>query len=116
VAVPGWRDAREARLATVAEAVGLPRAGKAGRPNSEQRRRFAARMASHLSHRLAVASGIRLAVRGRPGPEPNEVVVAFPWRRRGAAEDLGREVAELMAALLATRRLQRRLVEDAESS
>ena len=113
LAVPGWLDASEARLATVAEAVELPRAGKAGRPNSEQRRRFAARMASHLSHRLAVASGIRLAVRGRPGPEPNEVVVAFPWRRRGAAEALGREVAELMAALLATRRSPRRLVEEA---
>ena len=113
LAVPGWLDASEARLAAVAAAVELPRAGKAGRPNSEQRRRFAARMASHLSHRLAVASGIRLAVRGRPGPEPNEVVVAFPWRRRGAAEALGREVAELMAALLATRRSPRRLVEEA---
>jgi cyanophycin synthetase len=113
LAVPGWLHASEARLAAVAEAVELPRAGKAGRPNSEQRRRFTARIASHLSHRLAVASGIRLAVRGRPGPEPDEVVVAFPWRRRGAAEALGREIAGLMAALLATRRPPRRLVEEA---
>jgi cyanophycin synthetase len=113
LAVPGWLDASEARLAAVAEAVELPGAGKAGRPNSEQRRRFAARLASHLIHRLAEASGIRLAVRGRPGSEPGEVVVAFPWRRRGSAEALGREAAEVLSALLTTRRSPRRLVGEA---
>ena len=113
LAVPGWLDASEARLAAIAEAIELPGAGKAGRPNSEQRRRFTARCASHLTHRLAQASGIRLAVRGRPGSEPGEVVVAFPWRRRGSAEALGREVAGVLSALLATRRSPRRLVEEA---
>jgi cyanophycin synthetase len=113
LAVPGWLGASEARLAAIAEAMVLPGAGKAGRPNSEQRRRFAARCASHVTHRLAQASGIRLAVRGRPGSEPGEVVVAFPWRRRGSAEALGREVAGVLSALLATRRSPRRLVEEA---
>ena len=113
LAVPGWLGASEARLAAIAEAMELPGAGKAGRPNSEQRRRFAARCASHVTHRLAQASGIRLAVRGRPGSEPGEVVVAFPWRRRGSAEALGREVAEVLSALLATRRSPRRLVAEA---
>ncbi len=113
LAVPGWLESSEARLATVAEAVELPRTAKPGRPNSEERRRFAARLASHLTRRLAEASGIRLAVRGRPGPEQGEVVVAFPWRRRGSAEALGREVAEVMSGLLTTRRSLRRLVEEA---
>ncbi|HEX3200487.1 MAG TPA: Mur ligase family protein, partial [Actinomycetes bacterium] len=40
-----------------------------------------------------------LAVRGRPGPEATQVVVAYPWRRRHAAEALGRAVAELAATL-----------------
>src|SRR4030095_2036840 len=75
LAVPGWLDASEGRLAAIAEAMELPRAGKAGRPNSEQRRRFAARCASDLTHRLAQASGIRLAVRGRPGTQPGAVGV-----------------------------------------
>jgi len=113
LAVSGWLGASEARLTAVAEAVELPRAGKAGKPNSEHRRRFAARIASHVTRRLAEASGIRLAVRGRPGPEPGEVVVAFPWRRRGSAEALGREVAEVMSALLTTRRSPQRLIEKA---
>jgi len=113
LAVPGWLEASEARLATIAEAVDLPRTGKPGRPSSEQRRRFAARLASHLTRRLAEASGIRLAVRGRPGPESGDVVVAFPWRRRGSAEALGREVAEVMSTLLTTRRSPRRLIQEA---
>jgi len=70
LAVPGWLGASEARLAAVAEAVELPRAGKPGRPNSEHRRRFAARIASHVTRRMAEASGIRLAVGGGGGPPP----------------------------------------------
>ncbi len=66
-----------------------------------------------MTRRLAEASGIRLAVRGRPGPEAGEVVVAFPWRRRGSAEALGREVAEVMSALLTTRRSPQRLIAEA---
>jgi cyanophycin synthetase len=97
--VPGWLRLPEPRAAAVAERLGL--AGRAtGAPGSEQRRRVGARVAAHLTRRTATAAGTRLAVRGRPGPEAGEIVVAFPWRRRNAAEALAREVAELMGAVL----------------
>ncbi|HEV8652678.1 MAG TPA: Mur ligase family protein [Actinomycetes bacterium] len=76
------------------------RPGPAGRPGSEQRRRFVARLGAHLVRRTATAAGVgRLAVRGRPGPEPTQVVLAWPWRRRNAAEALGEEVAALLEGL-----------------
>jgi cyanophycin synthetase len=57
------------------------------------------RLLAHLVRRTAAAAGVRaLAVRSRPGPEPTQVVVAYPWRRQHAAEALGRAVAELAAA------------------
>jgi len=74
--------------------------GPAGRPGSEQRRRFVARLGAHLVRQTAAAAGVgRLAVRGRPGPEPAQVVLAWPWRRRTAAEALGEEVAVLVQGL-----------------
>jgi cyanophycin synthetase len=75
------------------------RAGPAGAPGSEQRRRFVTRLLARLTRRVAAAAGVRaLAVRSRPGPEPAQVVVAYPWRRLHAAEALGRAVAELTTA------------------
>src|SRR6266508_1751713 len=74
--------------------------GPAGRPGSEQRRRFVARLGAHLVRQTAAAAGVgRLAVRGRPGPAPAQVVLAWPWRRRTAAEALGEEVAVLVQGL-----------------
>jgi cyanophycin synthetase len=85
----------EARAAAVAGEAGLT-AGSPGPPGGEQRRRFATRLLAHLVRRTAAAAGVRaLAVRARPGPEPTQVVVAYPWRRQHAAEALGRAVAEL---------------------
>src|SRR5215212_3625726 len=40
-----------------------------------------------------------LAVRSRPGPEPTQLVAAYPWRRQHAAKALGRAVAELAASM-----------------
>src|SRR5215213_1893230 len=78
--------------------VGLT-AGSPGPPGGEQRRRFATRLLAHLVRRTAAAAGVRaLAVRGRPGPESAQVVVAYPWRRQHAAEALGRAVATLAAS------------------
>jgi cyanophycin synthetase len=57
---------------------------------------------------------VRLAVRSRPGPERDQVVVAFPWRRRGAAEALGREVAPLLHEVGGRRSVDRLLAEAAE--
>lgn len=111
LAVPGWLALPEERFERLALRVGVP--GRPGRPGSEQRRRAVARLASHETRRLAEASRVRLAVRARPGSEPDRIVVAFPWRHRGAAEGLAREVATLLGALLDARRSPSRLVAEA---
>ncbi len=101
LAVPGWMRASDARMRSVAEALGLSGADKPGRAGTEHRRRMAMRVASAFTRRTALASGShRLAVRARPGPEPDEIVVAFPWRRRGAARALAEETTRAMTAML----------------
>jgi cyanophycin synthetase len=96
--VPGLLSLPEERAAAVAVEIGLV-AGAAGSPGSEQRRRFVTRLLAHLARRTAAAAGVRaLAVRSRPGPEPAQVVVAYPWRREHAAEALARAVAGLAAS------------------
>ena len=94
LAVPGWLGASDDRILTIAGRLGVPGGAKTGPPESEQRRRVVARLAAFLTRRIAVAGGARrLAVRARPGPERDQIVVAFPWRRRAAAEALANEVA-----------------------
>jgi cyanophycin synthetase len=96
--VPGLLSLPEERVAAVAGEVGLM-AGTPGPPGGEQRRRFATRLLAYLVRRTAAAAGVRaLAVRCRPGPEPTQLVAAYPWRRQHAAEALGRAVAELVAS------------------
>jgi cyanophycin synthetase len=111
LAVPAWLEMTEDRFARALDRVGAN--GRSGRPGSEQRRRAVGRMASIITRRLAAASGVRLAVRARPGPEPEQIVVAFPWRHRAAAEALGREVARTLGALLDLRRSPDKLIEEA---
>jgi cyanophycin synthetase len=112
IAVGGWLDVPEERMETALERVGAT--GRPGRPGSDQRRRTISRMAARVTWRLATASRVRLAVRSRPGPEHDQVVVAFPWRRRGAAEALGREVAPLLHEVGGRRSVDRLLAEAAE--
>jgi cyanophycin synthetase len=109
--VGGWLAVPEERLERALERAGTT--GRPGAPSSVQRRRTIARLASALTRRLARASGVRLAVRARPGAEPDQVVVAFPWRRRGAAEALGREAARLLDEFGGRRSLDRLLTEAA---
>ena len=111
IAVGGWLEVPEERLASALERAGAT--GRPGRPGSDQRRRTVARLAARLTWRLATASRVRLAVRSRPGPEPDQVVVAFPWRRRGAAEALGLEVAPLLHEVGGRRSVDRLLAEAA---
>src|SRR5262245_49962325 len=92
--VEGWLALPEDRVESALSRAGVR--GRAGAPGSDQRRRTIARLAAGLTGRLAAASGVRLAVRGRPGPSADQVVVAYPWRRRAAAEALGRVVALLV--------------------
>ena len=95
VQIPGWMRASEA---TVTRSLArLEIAAKPGAPNTEHRRKAVARIAASLTRRLAAGAGVeRLAVRARPGDEPDRIVVAFPWRRRGSAEALGRAVTLLL--------------------
>src|SRR4029453_5750474 len=111
IAVGGWLDVPEERLASALRRAGAN--GRPGRPGSDQRRRTVARLAARLTWRLATTSRVRLAVRSRPGPEPDQVVVAFPWRRRGAAEALGLEVAPLLHEVGGRRSVARLLAEAA---
>ena len=63
---------------------------RAGAPGSEVRARVVARLLVGVTRRLASTAGVdRLAVRARSGPEPGQLTVAFPWRRRGLARALG---------------------------
>lgn len=113
VAVPGWLEASEARAAELGKRMKVPGTIGPGEPGSEQRRRFVARVAVHVIRALARASKTGLAVRGRPGHEVDEVVVAFPWRRRDAAVALGEEGVALLRRLLSSKRPSRQLFEEA---
>jgi cyanophycin synthetase len=100
IEVPGWLRLSEARAEEAARAAGVTGVTP-GAPGSARRLRLTARVAVHLARRIAREAGTgRLAVRGRPGPEPPQLVVAFPWRRRGAAEALARAVATATGAVL----------------
>ena len=97
--VGGWTRASAARVARVASALGLAGADRPGEPGTQERQRTVGRVAARLTRRLATEAGVtRLAIRARPGEGPDRIVVAFPWRRRGAAEALGRAAALAMAA------------------
>jgi cyanophycin synthetase len=122
LAVAEWLEVDESRVGTIAARAGLPGAEagdgssprlRPGAPGSEQRRRFVARLAAHLTRSLAEAGGTNLAVRARPGPEAGQIVVAFPWRRRNAAEALGREVVGLLGSAMNARRSFDRMIAEA---
>ena len=111
LAVPGWLGPPEDAFDRAASAIGTT--AEAGRPGSEQRRRSTARVAAAATRRLAASTGVRLAVRARPGAERDQIVLAYPWRRRKAAEALGREVAALLGTVLDARRSPDRLFSSA---
>ncbi|HEY1330400.1 MAG TPA: Mur ligase family protein [Actinomycetota bacterium] len=116
---PGWFLTDERRALALAERVELPGATdppgriRPGPPGSGQRPRFVARAAAHLTRRLASATGRGLAVRARPGTEPCQVIVAYPWLRRSAAEAFGNQVVAIMDAAATSRRSVPRAIEDA---
>ena len=97
----GLQNADEERLRGFGHAVG-GRVGRPWAPHTELRQRFVGSVVLRLVRRIAHASGTtRLAVRSRPGPTPDTLVVAYPWRRRGTAEALGTEVAGIIDLFLA---------------
>jgi cyanophycin synthetase len=107
-----WLALPEPRFAKVLEHIGS--SARPGKPDSDQRRRAVARLAANLARRLASATDVRLAVRSRAGPEPDQVVVAYPWRRRGIAESAGIELVGLLATLDARRSVDRLVAAAAE--
>jgi cyanophycin synthetase len=107
LALPRLLDMPEERLAARAEEGGVRSSGPAlrpGPPGSDRRLRFLARVAAHLTRVAADATGTHLAVRARPGPPPDRIVVAFPWRNRTAAETFAKELARLLIEVVPSRR------------
>ncbi len=74
----------------VAGALGLGNATRPGEVGSVFRQRFAMRLLTQITRRIARAGGVnRLAVRCRTGTTLTELVVAYPWRNHARAEALG---------------------------
>src|SRR5256884_9603594 len=84
-AVP-WLALAEERAQRLTRRTGFRPVAAPGTPNSDQRRRYAARFAVHVARLLANATATRLALPGLPGPQAEEIVIAFVWRRQRAAE------------------------------
>jgi cyanophycin synthetase len=82
-----------------ARRIGL-RNARPGAPDSGFRQRFALRAVGRLVRAIAQESGAtRLAVRVRPTADQLRIVVAFPWRHRTRAEEMGRAIAEVLDAV-----------------
>jgi cyanophycin synthetase len=71
-----------------------------GEPDTGFRQRFAVRAVTRLVRAIAHESGTsRLAVRVRTTSDPRQIVVAYPWRHRSRAEEMGRAVAAVLDAV-----------------
>src|SRR5690348_10390810 len=98
--LPGYLAAGEQVLVDLAKRVGM-RHARPGAPGTEQRQRSVMRLVERAVRRVAAASGTtRLGVRTRPGGVPEQVVVAFVWRRREPARALGRGLEPVLQAWL----------------
>jgi cyanophycin synthetase len=85
--------------ARFARRIGL-RNARPGAPETGFRQRFAARAVARLVRAIAAESGTdRLAVRVRPTSDQHRIVVAFPWRHRERAQEMGRAVADVLDAV-----------------
>jgi cyanophycin synthetase len=94
--VAPWLALPDERAQRLTRRAGFTPVATAGAPSSDQRRRYVARFAVHVARLLADATETHLAIRGRPGPDAEQIVVAFVWRRLGAAEAFARELAPLL--------------------
>ncbi|MEA2520400.1 MAG: cyanophycin synthetase [Actinomycetota bacterium] len=108
LAVPGWTRAADTTVLRAAAGLGFSPVTP-GRPGTDARLRTVARIAKQFTRSIAHAAGTRqLAVRARSDTTPDQIVIVFPWRRRGAAEALATAVAA--ALVLALRRAPGRVV------
>jgi cyanophycin synthetase len=104
LSVAPWLALPEDRAQRLTERAGFSPVALAGAPNSDQRRRYLARFAVHVARLLADATATHLAIRGRPGPGAEQIVIAFVWRRQRAAEAFAGELAPLLELCLDGRR------------
>ncbi len=99
VDITGLASAPTSTAERLARRIGLS-AAQPGEPDTGFRQRFALRAVARLVRAIARESGtVRLAVRVRPTSDPHVVVVAYPWRHRDRAEEMGRAVAAVLDAL-----------------
>jgi cyanophycin synthetase len=97
--ISGLASASTPTAERLARRIGLTGA-RPGQPDTGFRQRFALRAVARLVREIAHESGtLRLAVRVRPTTDPHVVVVAYPWRHRTRAEEMGRAVADVLDAL-----------------
>ncbi len=97
--IGGLSSVSEETAARLAVRIGL-RNARPGAPGSGFRQWFALRAMGRLVRAVAQESGtLRLAVRIRATSDPHRVVVAFPWRHRTRAEEMGRAVADVLDAV-----------------
>ncbi len=95
--IAGLSAAADDVVADWARSCGLTRL-RSGLAGSSQRQRFAVRLLARLVRLVAASSGTtRLGLRVRPGNDPLEVVVAYPWRRHDRAVEVGRQVERVLA-------------------
>ncbi|WP_432478471.1 Mur ligase family protein [Nocardioides sp. GXQ0305] len=100
--ISGLSEVPTATAEGLAHRIGLATA-RPGEPGSGFRQRFALRAVARLFRAVAAEGGTtRLAVRVRPTADPHRIVVAYPWRHRQRAQEMGRAVAELLDALPST--------------
>jgi cyanophycin synthetase len=108
--VAPWLALPAERAQLLVKRAGFTPVATPGAPNSDQRRRFIARFAVHLTRLLADATGTQLAIRGRAGPGLEQIVIAFVWRRQRAAEAFARELGPLLEVSLDGRRSVERAI------
>jgi cyanophycin synthetase len=99
VDITGLASAPTATVERLARRIGLE-AALPGEPDTGFRQRFALRAVARLVRAIAHESGtMRLAVRVRPTSDPHRLVVAYPWRHRDRAQEMGRAVADVLDAV-----------------
>ena len=99
VDITGLASAPTATAERLARRIGLD-AAQPGEPDTGFRQRFALRAVARLVRSIAHETGsVRLAVRVRPTSDPHVIVVAYPWRHRERAQEMGRAVAHVLDAL-----------------
>jgi cyanophycin synthetase len=97
--ISGLAEVSTEKARRFATRIGL-RNARPGEPGTGFRQRFAARAVARLVRAVAHESGTsRLAVRVRPTSDPHRLVVAYPWRHRVRAQEMGRAVAEVLDEL-----------------